>query len=218
MAKAQYRLPFSLQQTQQLLWEAYSTEVRKRNAEPQQTAETQTIIASIARWLIEQQAKPALILQGNVGNGKSTTARSIATLFSTLSQNATQYLREHRWKMKADEVRVYEFLENAPQWVFITAQDLADMATNQPTKYGDIKHTRCLIIDEMGMEPTTTKIYGTDITPIADVLVHRYDKMLPTIITTNLNNDAIQIKYGDRIADRLREFCGRLVYRGASFR
>lgn len=218
MAKARYRLPFNTQEVTQLLWDAYCAEVRKRNADPQQTAETQTIMASIARWLIEQQAKPALILQGNVGNGKSTTARSVATLFSSLSNNAAQYLKENSWRMKKEEKMLYEHLVCAPQWVFVTAQELVDMATRQPEKYEVMKTTLHLIIDEMGLEPATAKIYGTEVTPIADVLAHRYNEMLPTIITTNLNDDAIRAKYGVRIADRLREICGRLVYRNASFR
>ena len=218
MAKAQYRLPFSTQEVEELMWEAYSAEVRKRNAEPQRTQETQVVLASIAKWLTEPQAKPALILQGNVGNGKSTTARSVATLFSSLSNNATRYLKENRWQMKKEDVMLYEHLECAPQWVFVTAQDLVDMATRQPEKYEVMKTTLHLIIDEMGLEPVTAKIYGTEVTPIADVLAHRYNEMLPTIITTNLNDEAIKQKYGVRIADRLREICGRLVYRNTSFR
>lgn len=113
---------------------------------------------------------------------------------------------------------LYEHLVCAPQWVFVTAQELVDMATRQPEKYEVMKTTLHLIIDEMGLEPATAKIYGTEVTPIADVLAHRYNEMLPTIITTNLNDDAIRAKYGVRIADRLREICGRLVYRNASFR
>ena len=218
MAKARYRLPFSAQEVEELMREAYSAEVCKRNAEPQQTAETQVVLASIAKWITEPQAKPALILQGNKGNGKTTTARSVATLFSSLSNNATRYLKENRWQMRKEDVMLYEHLEYAPQWVFVTAQELVDMATRQPERYEVIKTSPCLIIDEMGLEPTFAKVYGTEITPIADVLAHRYNIMLPTIITTNLNNEEIQQKYGARIEDRLREICGRLVYRNPSFR
>ena len=34
---------------------------------------------------------------------------------------------------------------------------------------------------------------------------YRYDKMLPTIITTNLPMADIRPKYGDRLAERLNE-------------
>ena len=50
------------------------------------------------------------------------------------------------------------------------------------------------------------------------IIGERYDRMLPTIITTNLTKDEIKKRYNERIYDRLRDTCNLVTFRGQSLR
>lgn len=75
-----------------------------------------------------------------------------------------------------------------------------------------------LLIDDLGTEQADIRQYGNSVSPIAEILMERYDRMLPTVITTNEPESAFAGIYGDRIADRLREMCTIIVMEGESFR
>ena len=169
-----------------------------------------------AMWLYTSTPKPFLLLMGNVGNGKTTMAFAVATLHSSLSERAKVKLR-NRGLLNEEEKWLWDRLEVAPVWKITTAQEIVT-ASADPTKYAEIKTAPHLILDELGVEPKNKKVYGTDVTPVEDLLLYRYQKMLPTIITTNLNAQEIGERYGARIYDRLKEVGEVLQYNGASFR
>ena len=58
-----------------------------------------------------------------------------------------------------------------------------------------------MILDDFGTEP---KVWGEE--SMLPILFTRYQNNLPTIITTNLNFQLIKERYGERIADRLRDY------------
>ncbi len=58
-------------------------------------------------------------------------------------------------------------------------------------------------------------LYGN---PTTDMLTMRYDRLLFTIITTNLTPQEIREKYGDRIADRLNEMMVKIVFENPTYR
>ena len=58
-----------------------------------------------------------------------------------------------------------------------------------------------LILDDLGTEK---KIYGEEVIPY--IIYQRYERRMPTIITTNYNTEKIRERYGERIADRLRTY------------
>ena len=75
-----------------------------------------------------------------------------------------------------------------------------------------------LCIDDLGCEPERCCIYGVDYTPIQQILYNRYDKRLPTIITTNLNLNDLSGRYGDRMMDRMEETYTRICFDYPSYR
>lgn len=85
---------------------------------------------------------------------------------------------------------------------------------------GDICHKddKLLIIDDLGAEPTTCQIYGNDTDPLERLLCYRYNIMRTTIIATNLGTDQIRKRYGDRLADRIKEQYNVLMYKELSYR
>lgn len=60
-------------------------------------------------------------------------------------------------------------------------------------------HKGLLVLDDLGCE---AKVYGEYKLPY--VIYRRCERELPTIITTNLNDQAILERYGDRVLDRFR--------------
>lgn len=49
-------------------------------------------------------------------------------------------------------------------------------------------------------------------------LYYRYDRMLITVLTTNLGDEEICTRYGVRIADRMNETFDAIVFKGTSYR
>lgn len=75
-----------------------------------------------------------------------------------------------------------------------------------------------LLIDDLGVEPARCITYGEESYPMTRLLLHRYDKRLTTVIATNLSFDAIQERYGDRVADRMIETFDAIGYNAESYR
>ena len=73
-------------------------------------------------------------------------------------------------------------------------------------------------IDDLGKEPAEIVDYGNILSPVVDLIEHRYDRQLFTVITTNLPPEKIREKYGDRIADRFNEMVGRIIFRNTTYR
>ena len=206
--------------------QAYNNIVTQRGGTPTDEASTRAIIGSVARWLTDVKLRPSLLLRGGVGNGKTTMAKSIAATFDALKMLAKQKLSNDLWQMTAEQNAVYTTLSQLPAQRregtdpvlrIIPAVDVVALAKDEDSFKRMCKEL-VLIIDDLGTEPATAKVYGTEQTPIAEVINYRYDKMLTTIITTNLNDDAIAKRYGERTIDRLREMCERLTFTGASYR
>ena len=73
-------------------------------------------------------------------------------------------------------------------------------------------------IDDLGEEEIEMMDYGNRVTPVIDLLSYRYDRMLFTMVTTNLTPAQIRSTYGDRIADRFNEMMLIIPYETPSFR
>lgn len=61
-----------------------------------------------------------------------------------------------------------------------------------------------LCIDELGRETKKAINYGTETTPVIDLLLERYSKGLPTFGTSNFSLQGLTDEYGQVIGDRLR--------------
>ena len=90
--------------------------------------------------------------------------------------------------------------------VFLPAADLKafmDDASRRPL----LRRADLLILDDLGREP------GDPVTShLVEVLVcERYDRDLPVVFTANLSLEDLVRRYGERVADRLREWAWRKV-------
>jgi len=73
-----------------------------------------------------------------------------------------------------------------------------------------------IIIDDLGTESIKND-YGTKIDGVCDAISYAEDASKTLLITTNLDGDALNLRYDKRTLDRLRK-CKVVVIKGKSFR
>lgn len=163
------------------------------------------IIRQAARWLINPDGTPGLMLCGLYGNGKTTLAKAIARLVEYVTERESGYT--HRSTMR-----------------FVTAKEVCRICAasekykDQHDLYDGLFSEEMMIIDDLGEEPKEVMVYGMIHTPIIDLLSNRYARQRLTIVTTNLDTDELRDKYGQRIFDRMREMFTTIVFENESFR
>lgn len=153
-------------------------------------------LSEIGRWLCDKD-ETGLLLYGNVGSGKTTLMDAISNLFSTKN---IQHRGVNIGFKRLESVELYQ------------------MYKFKYAEFDEIKKCPLLAIDDFGIEPVYINVFGTDISPISELLYHRYQNRLTTIITTNLAVDEIRKRYGDRIADRFNEMMHPVLFANGSYR
>ena len=227
--KKRFRFPLEAGEAAALLLSYYKIAVEERGRIYIADNETARRLQSIANWLTNPNCKPSLLLHGSQpGTGKTTTAAAIDKMARGLKEVFNAQAMQDKICREAgqyipleDEERMrLTMCENAviiP--AFYTAGDLANLEESNKTAFENAKHSSFLIIDDMGTEPVSVKLYGNEYFPIIEILQYRYAAMLPTIITSNLGLSSITNIYGQRISDRLGEMCEILFFaQGESYR
>lgn len=194
-------LPNSLQevspkQLQAALTAAYRNAVllRKRDFWDLSGTEMARKIPLVVDWFQGKHNRSMLILQGALGTGKTTLLVAINTLLRYA--NASKY--------------------------FVTAPVFYDSFINdleqRSCMYNEYSNTCFLLLDELGTEPFDCKYYGSIYKPLELLLMNRYVKQLPTIITTNLTDNELALRYGSRVYDRIQEISTVLRFSAESYR
>lgn len=178
----------------------YRQEVLKRGGKFIEDEATNTHISKAAKWLTGGSRKPGLFLYGAPGNGKTTLANAMRTLIGLLYGNESHY-------------------EDRKGVLSISALELAAIAKEeQNSRLRNLKETELLHIDDVGTEPASLKVWGNEVSPFVEILYSRYDLMLYTVITSNLNDEDIMPRYGNRIYDRFMEMFDFLSFDNKSYR
>lgn len=162
-------------------------------------------IAKAARWLTGDH-RPGLLLYGTVGSGKSTLARAICELIGML----------HDSPLRAERLAVAR--TSAPELVELKAPREARTAADSEELFVRLRNAPMLLVDDLGVEAPAVRAWGNCLTPVIDLLYYRYDRQLFTIVTTNLDDSALEAAYGVRIADRMAEMFDRIGHTGPSYR
>ena len=128
-----------------------------------------------------------IIFSGSVGTMKTTLA--VACLQSVISQGYRGYF-----------VSMPELLD------ILFSSEKQDRREFEKS----VKSVGLLVIDDMGAE------YGTDwvVNKVDSIITHRYNELLPTIITTNLTKEEMKGRYMERVYDRLKQTS--LMFSGTS--
>ena len=223
-----YALPLTAEQVENLLAAAYRAEVESRGCTFEHSETIARNIASVARWLTDRERRPWLLLAGGLGSGKSTLARAICRVLSELKRSfGREGIEQEQERRQAclslEEIAVYEAAQKAvPLPTYVAAAVLPKIAI--PSNYEGQEVVRqltdsvFLVVDDLGVEPTEVKSFGSSFLPATDLLLSRYDDRAPTIISTNLGEVEIGNKYGPRVLDRLRELAEVITFENESFR
>lgn len=181
-----------------MLLKCYHAEVMKRRMNFIQDNITQERIIKAAKWL-QGNNKTGLMLYGAAcGTGKTTLANAMCTLVNYLFGSV--YYNERKVVAKTDAIK------------------LVKLYSEHPDLYNKLVNEELLFIDDLGTELTNVKIYGNEFSPVTELLYSRYDRLRWTIVTSNLSDEEIKSRYGERIDDRLREMFDKLHFEGESYR
>lgn len=182
------------------LGKAYVSQVQYRGVQYEKNPEIHKAVELASRWIASKRAKRWLLIIGSVGTGKTTLANAVCDVLNAVNK-AT---KEGIWSAPVEK---------------ISAIKLSQLARTNEEKLQSVKKSLRLFIDDLGTETDNVKIFGNTISPITETIFERYDSTNSvTIITSNLNTEQIAQNYGERVADRLKEMCNKIVINTKSFR
>lgn len=195
------RLPLSDKDVKNLIYGFYKREVEVRKRTFRFTAELRNNISRIGDFLTTEDNYYGLFMPGTVGNGKTTMMRAIKDLFVYL----------------IDKEKI-TYCEGDKYPTFLTARELAEISRDK-NPFRIVKNTKYLFIDDLGAEPVEISNYGNFVYPYIDVLEYRYDRLLPTFISSNFNASDLCNKYeSERVKDRMKEMFQIISFKEESFR
>lgn len=181
-----------------LLSACYCIEVENRQRTCVFDPDTHDHILRLAKWFTDHaDTHYGVMFIGGFGNGKTTLMRAIKrAMFHMNRDRSGSYQMDH-------------------QLIIREARNITD---------ADRFH-QCLAIDDLGLEPLEKMSFGNVETPTSDVLYHRYEKRMFTVVTSNLAlraNDSgvptLRQRYGDRLADRFNEMFKVIGFYNQSYR
>lgn len=205
-----FYLPFVAEKLYTLLGACYKAEVLKRVSVEKYRSlndEMKRNIMDAAKWLCDPNKRPGLLLYGNVGTGKTTLLNAMAKVINSSCERE----RDGNNKFKAT-------LEEWNVVTIIKAKTVISESVDPKGRYNIMLSTAILAIDELGVEPTESKLFGNVSEPLIDLLCERYDRQLCTIISTNMGASEITERYGRRVSDRFNEMFATVPFTSNSFR
>lgn len=189
---------YELSDIKSMLLNCYKAEVVKRKMKWVLDSATEERVGKAAKWLIGKNKTGLLLYGAACGTGKTTLANAMCTLI--------------------DYIFYSPYSNDRKSVTRVTALNLVKIYSDSPDYYRKLVNTELLCIDDIGTEPVNIKIYGNEFSPVTELIYNRYDNQRMTIATSNLSEEQLGERYGERINDRLREFFDRMHFDGKSYR
>lgn len=192
---SRYRLPMKAEAACEMLQGAWRAVVQSRGGTFILTENAAEAISCVADWMTTGK-QPWITLSGGLGNGKTSMLMAISLVVNKV------VIRDGN----GDFYRFRKF----------NAKELVD--TDAGAGWKRAASYNFIGIDDVGNEPPELLEYGNTITPIADLIMARYENMQPMVMTTNMDVRNFRELYGDRAYDRLHELSRVVVFKDKSFR
>ncbi len=135
-----------------------------------------------------------VILQGNVGTGKTTLMKALRRTLNDLLIPCKMFRASDFPTLFLDNAELTERQILGGEWC------------------------RVLMLDDIGVEQYEYKEYGNVIRPFVKIVEERYNRRLPMVVSTNLSGEEIRTIYGERTIDRIKEMSVGIRYEGKSYR
>lgn len=200
--RERFRLEMTENDLINALTRAYCTEVAARGNQLEYLP--RTAIEKCAHWLSSKDDRIGLLLYGTVGTGKTTMLNAICRVINTFTKPSYSDIVLDDDKTVTVKV--------------VRAKDVVLAWQDNMVRYKQMCNVELLGIDELGVEAIDVKTFGNANEPIIDLLSTRYDKQRCTMISSNLDMEAIGDRYGDRLQDRFVEMFKTIAFTGKSFR
>lgn len=149
------------------------------------------------KWVDRLKQGGGMIMCGKPGTGKNHLALAIARYIINEHQSSAMFTTALRLARK--------FKSSWGKHADITEQQVIEFYT----------HPDLLIVDEVGVQ------FGSEAEKLIlfEIINTRYEKMLPTILISNLPKDELSVFIGERVIDRMNEGGGcTLVFNWESYR
>jgi len=158
-----------------------------------------TSALGISRGWWESESS-VLVLSGTRGCGKTTAAAWVVAQDPKPSPLHELYME--------GVLRGRPDMGKRKNPMFLDVTKLQRASRYDEERMAEIEYASTLAIDDLGLEYADAK---GSFTALFDGLFNtRYAEQLKTVITTNLTATDFKARYGERVADRIRE-CGRFV-------
>lgn len=160
--------------------------VPKRIAENLQILKDTKAIRIIDEFLQSDEGGWCLVLSADKGAGKSTAAAY--------------------WLMKQTELHdLNPAVMGAPVRRWWSGTRLARV-NGYTSEFEKLAQVNFMVLDDLGIEYLDKN--GNFLQRLDEIMDERYSNYRKTVITTNLNSEDFKSRYGERIADRIREGFG----------
>lgn len=180
---------------------------------------TPTAALDKAREFLADTGARMLVLAGPRGCGKTTAAAWV------IAQRCPDRYRQFRDAYETGEAQeaplnrdpyrsVYWPGDRHPR--FVDVSELQRISRYRDEDMRPLEQCSMLALDDLGMEYADEK--GSFLATLDGLINRRYRDSLRTVITTNLTAKHFRLRYGERIADRIRECGAYIELAGASLR
>lgn len=215
---ARFRLDMTAQEALDLLALYYNIEVESRLRHTVWDENTVRALTSLATALTQPVPKFGILLCGTCGNGKTTLMLAFQKmLIHLMDKGHFSFLDEDNRRFDAS-MKIYD------------VKEICWLAKSDYRKFKDMMASTMIGVDDLGKEPAEILDYGNVISPVVDLIEHRYSRQLFTFVTTNLTGRrkdrgnggddpaSIRGKYKERIADRFNEMFHIIAFKEISYR
>lgn len=155
----------------------------------------QVVCRYVEKFYENLEAGKGLIIMGKIGTGKTHLAAAI--LHKVISQMRTGI-----------RMAVPELLDE------IRATYREGSLVGSETLLEELKKVNLLILDDIGKEKPTEWVRER----LYVIINARYENMLPTVYTTNCNEEELKQQIGEAITSRIYETCEPVLLTGSDYR